>query len=143
MVTLVNTSVTLHSSDKNNYMPIAVVMALSKIFELCIMRKVETQLITSDNQFGFKREQGTDLCIFTVKSVIKHYNLHTNHVYPCFLTLLKLMIVLITGHCSENYSTDQFIFLVVRILMFWHTKQELCIRWEAEMSPYFTISNGV
>ena len=59
------------TSDQNNYRPIAIVMALSKIFELCIMRKVETQLITIDNQFGFKREYGIDLCIFTVKSVIK------------------------------------------------------------------------
>ena len=34
------------------------------------MRIVETQLIiTSDNQFGFKREHGTDLCIFTVKGI--------------------------------------------------------------------------
>ena len=45
------------------------------------MRKVETQLITSDNQFGFKREHGTDLCMFTVKSVIKYYNLHDSPVY--------------------------------------------------------------
>ena len=29
------------------------------------------------------------------------------------------------------------------MLMFWYTKQKLCIRWEAEMSLYFTISNGV
>ena len=104
------------TSDKNNYRPIAIVMALSKIFELCIMRKVETQLITSDNQFGFKREHGTDLCIFTVKSVIKYYNLHNSPVYYVFLMLLKPMIVLITGHCSENYSTDQFIFLLLECL---------------------------
>ena len=32
------------TSDKNNYRPIVIVMALSKMFELCIMRKVETQL---------------------------------------------------------------------------------------------------
>ena len=29
------------------------------------------------------------------------------------------------------------------MLMYWYTKHELCIRWGAEMSPYFTISNGV
>ena len=29
------------------------------------------------------------------------------------------------------------------MLMYWYTKQKLCIRWGAEMSPYFTISNGV
>ena len=50
------------TSDKNNYRPIAIVIALSKIFELCIMRMIETHLVTSDNQFGFKREHGTDLC---------------------------------------------------------------------------------
>ena len=48
------------TSDKNNYRPVAIVIALSKIFELCIMRMIETHLVTSDNQFGFKREHGTD-----------------------------------------------------------------------------------
>ena len=37
------------TSDKNNYRPIAVVIALSKIFELCIMRMIEAHLVTSDN----------------------------------------------------------------------------------------------
>ena len=49
------------------------------------MRKVETELITNDNQLGFKREHDTDLCIFTVKSVINYYNLHNSPVYTCFL----------------------------------------------------------
>ena len=78
------------TSDKNNYRSIAIVMALSTIFELCInMRKVETQLITSDNQLGFKREHGTDLCMFPVKSIIKYYNLHNSPVYTCFLDTSK------------------------------------------------------
>ena len=29
------------------------------------------------------------------------------------------------------------------MLMYWYTKEKLCIRWLAEMSPYFTIYNGV
>ena len=33
-----------------------------------------------------------------------------------FLMLLKPMIVLITGHCLENYLTDQFIFLLLECL---------------------------
>ena len=35
------------------------------------------------------------------------------------------------------------IILIVRMLMYWYTKQELCIRWGPEMSSYFTISSGV
>ena len=41
---------------------------------LCNIIDGELQLDTSDNQFGFKKQHSTDLCIFTVKSVIKYYN---------------------------------------------------------------------
>ena len=58
------------SSDKNNYRPIAIVTAMSKLFELCLSKLLDTFLVTSDNQFGFKRKHATDLCIYTVKSVI-------------------------------------------------------------------------
>ena len=43
------------TSDKNNYRPIAIVTAISKIFELCLMNLIESHLITKDNPFGFKK----------------------------------------------------------------------------------------
>ena len=131
------------TSDKNNYRSIAIVMALSKIFELCIRRKVETQLITSDNQFGFKREHGTDLCIFTVKSVIKYYNLHNSPVYTCFLDVSKAYDRVNHWALFRKLLNRSIHILIVRMLIYWYTKQELCIRWGSEISPYFTISNGV
>ena len=42
-------------SDKNNYRPIAVVTAYSKIFELCLLDIIEVYLDTHDYQFGFKK----------------------------------------------------------------------------------------
>ena len=131
------------TSDKNNYRPIAIVMALSKIYELCIMRKVETQLITSDNQFGFKSKHGTDLCTFTVKSVIKYYNLHNSPVYTCLLDASKAYDRVNHWTLFRKLLNRSIHTLIVRMLMYWYTKQELCIRWGAEMSPYFTVSNGV
>ena len=53
------------------------------------MRMIETHLVTSDNQFGFKREHGTDLYIYTVKSVIKYYNMHNSPMHTCFLDASK------------------------------------------------------
>ena len=50
------------------------------------------------------------------KSVIKYYNLHNSPVYTCFLDASKAYIVLTTGHCLENYSIDQFIFLLLECL---------------------------
>ena len=61
-------SKTDNSSDKINYRPIALVTVCSKIFELCLLK---LYLDTHDNQFGFKKQPSTDMCIFTLKSVIK------------------------------------------------------------------------
>ena len=62
-----------NSSDKANYRPIALVTACSKIFESCLLIMLEKYLHTHDQQFGFKGQHATDMCIFTVKSVIKYY----------------------------------------------------------------------
>ena len=124
------------TSDKNNYRSIAIVIALSKIFELCIMRKEGTQLITSDNQFGFKREHSPDLCIFTVKSVIKYYNLHKSLLYTCFLDASKAYDRANHWTLFRKLLNRSIHILIVKMLMYWYTKQELCIRWGAEMSPY-------
>ena len=77
------------TSDKNIYRPIAIVTAISKMFELCLMKLMESYLVTRDNQFGFKKKHSTDLCIFSVKSVIKYYNLYKSPVYSCFLDASK------------------------------------------------------
>ena len=61
------------------------------MFELCLMKLMESYLVTRDNQFGFKKKHSTDLCIFSVKSIIKYmyYNLYKSPVYSCFLDASK------------------------------------------------------
>ena len=43
------------TSAKNNDRPIAIVTAMSKIFELCLATIMDAHLITSDNQLGYKK----------------------------------------------------------------------------------------
>ena len=78
------------TSDKNNYRPFAIVTTMSKLFELCLSRVLDEYCCTSENQFGFNRKHATDLCIYTVKSVIKYYmyNYFSSPVFPCFLELI-------------------------------------------------------
>ena len=98
---------------------------------------IETHLVTSDNQFGFKREHGTDLCIYTVKSVIKYYNLHNSPVHTCFLDASKAYDRVNHWTLFKKLLDRSVHILVVRMLMFWYTRQELCIKWGAEMSSFF------
>ena len=50
-------------SSKDDYRPIALASVMSKLIERFILERIETCLLTSDNQFGFKSNHGTDQCI--------------------------------------------------------------------------------
>ena len=131
------------TSDKNNYRPIAIVTAISKMFELCLMKLMESYLVTRDNQFGFKKKHSTDLCIFSVKSVIKYYNLYKSPVYSCFLDASKAYDRVNHWTLFKKLLIRGISVIIVRILLFWYSKQEICIKWGNETSSCFTISNGV
>ena len=107
------------------------------------MKLIKTHLFTSDNQFGFKRQHGTDLCIFTVKSVIKYYNLCNSPVFTCFLDASKAYDRVNHWTLFKKLLKRSVSIIVVQMLMFWYSKQEVCIRWGTEMSSYFNINNGV
>ena len=96
------------TSDKNNYRPIALVTAALKIFEICILEVLEMYLITHDHQFGFKSKHSTDMCIFTVKSIVKYYTRQTVLCIPVFWTHLKLSTALIIGHYLGNLLIAKF-----------------------------------
>ena len=93
------------TSDKNNYRPIALVTAASKIFELCLSVIFENYLFTHDQQFGFNSKHSADFCIYTVKSVSKYYTQHHSLVYTCFFMHLKLLIRLIISSYLESCLT--------------------------------------
>ena len=77
------------TSDKGNYRPVAIVSAFSKLFECVLLGLIEVYLCTSDNQFGFKSKHSTDLCIYTLKSIIQYYKDYNSPVYSCFLDASK------------------------------------------------------
>ena len=116
---------------------------MSKILELCIMKLLETHLLTSDNQFGFKPQHGTDLWIYTVKSVIKYYNLCNSPVFTCFLDPSKAYDRVNHWSLFKKLLKQSVTIVVVWMLIFWYSKQEVCIRWETGISSHFNISNEV
>ena len=69
IVTIVNNK-SGNLSDSSNYRIIALATIMSKMFESVLLLKCAEYLSTSDNQFGFKSCHSTDLCIYTLKSLL-------------------------------------------------------------------------
>ena len=63
----------------DNYRPIALASILSKVLERILLTRIETFILTMDNQFGFKRNHSTDMCIHALKEIVAHYKSQNFH----------------------------------------------------------------
>ena len=116
------------SSDKGNYRPIALVIACSKIFEICLLKMLEMYLVTDDHQFGFKSQHATDMCIFTVKSVIKYYTKQNSSVFTCFLDAAKAFDRVSHWTLFSKLIQRNIPLVIVRIISYWYQTQTMCIK---------------
>ena len=72
-------------TDKNNYRPISFAKSMTKVMELLTLSKTECFLNTSDNQFGFKKKHGTDMCTNAFRQTIEYYKQNSSPV--CIIML--------------------------------------------------------
>ena len=64
-------------------------------------------------------------------------------MFTCFLGASKAYDCVNHWTLFKKILKRSVSIIVVRMLMFWYSKQEVCIRWGTEMSSYFNISNRI
>ena len=132
-----------NASDMSNYRPIALTPVLSKVLERMILQKTLQYLTTCDNQFGFKSNHSTDLCIYALKETIQYFISHDTPVFLCFKDASKAFDKINHLTLFSKLFERKFPLLLLRLLLYWYTNQEMCTRWGNEFSYIFTVSNGV
>jgi len=131
------------TTSVDNYRPIALVTVASKIFEIILLSLLEPFLSTCDNQFGFKKGHSTDHCIFVLKNAINYYRSYNSPVYACFLDASKCFDKINHWTLFKKLISRGIPMLLVRILIYWYSKQTFCVKWGSISSDFFTVSNGV
>ena len=115
---------------------------MSKIFECLLYLRMEPFLNTCPNQFGFKKNLGTELCNFTLKEFIIFYHNMGSHIFICFLDVSSAFDRL--SHTIVFTKLDKGVPLyLVRILCYWYLQQNIKVRWNGNFSESFTVTNGV
>ena len=130
-------------SSKDNYRPIALTSVLSKVLESIVLKQYHECFTTKCNQFGFKRDHSTDLCTFTFKQVIDYYNSKGSPVFICYLDASKAFDKINFWILFNKLIIRGLPLVIVRLLVFWYTKQKFIIRWGSSYSETFVASNGV
>ena len=129
--------------DKNNYRPIALVTAASKILEIVILNHIELYIDTSHNQFGFKRKHSTDTCVYALKNIIQYYKQHNSPVFTCFLDASRAFDRVNFWSLFKKLVDRGVPILIVRLLSYWYNNQEFCVKWGNSTSMCFITTNGV
>ena len=127
----------------DNYRPVALVTAISKLFELCILTRIEALLVTSDLQFGFKRSHSTDMCIFVLKEIVDFYKRHNTPIFLCFMDATKAFDRVNHWTLFRKLINRHIPLFIVRILQYWYSNQLFFVRWASALSNPFSVINGV
>ena len=117
---------------------------ISKVFEHCIFKRYEKFLLSSDNQFGFKKEVGCSYAIRTVRSIVDSYvakgstakfmrNWH-------FESIRQSKSFCTTNQADETSRSGYIIALVIES---WLLKCYSFIKWTCSFSLFFKLVFGV
>jgi hypothetical protein len=130
-------------TDRDNYRPIALTCIMSKVLEVAILYKYYDSLQTSDYQFGFKPQHGTDQCIFALKEVIDLYTASSSPVYVCFMDASKAFDRVNHFILCDKLLDRGIPVIVTRLLYTWFSTQTFYVKWVNSVSPAFMVLNGV
>jgi exonuclease III len=130
-------------TSSDNYRPIAITSVASKILELVLLEKMKTQLETIDNQFGFKKNSGTDMCVFTLQQIIEYYTKRSSPIYICFLDASKAFDRINHWKLFEKLIKRNVNKQIIRLIVRWYCTQSFYVRWGGHISDCFNVTNGV
>ena len=72
-------------TDSTNYRGIALSSIFGKLLDQIVLAKFADKLVTSDLQFGFKKQRSTNMCTMSLKETLEYYS---NADGVAFCTLL-------------------------------------------------------
>jgi len=133
----------LKVTDSNNYRPIAIATTSSKIVEHAILAIFDKQLATGYWQYGYKKELGTEMAVFSLKQVISHYNYNNTNVYAAFLDASKAFDNVLHAKLCNKLLDRGIDRNVVRFFYFWCKNQNFVIKWGNSYSLPFKTQKSV
>ena len=88
------------ASDSNNYRPVMLSSVLLKLFEHCLLEKIDPFISLNDRQHGFRKRYST-ACI-CLKETVNNYLKSNSDVYACFIDISKAFDTINHNSLFEN-----------------------------------------
>ena len=131
----------LCSSD--NYRPIMNSSVFLKLFEYCLLMKMEPYVVINDRQHGFRKLYSTATACYVLKETVLNYTQSHSHVYGCFLDISKAFDTVNHSIMIDKLHKLGIPASLVNIIEYWYDNQYVNVRFKNSFSEEWKIGNGV
>ena len=117
------------SNDSTNYRPICISNIICKIIEKVILNRIiSSLLITMDIQFGFKKNIGTEMCVFSLKQYLTYYNNNNTNMFVEFLDASKAFDKINHNILFKRLKDNNIPLYIINFLNYWYRNQIIYIK---------------
>jgi len=127
----------------SNYRGISLIPVIAKVFENAILSLCDDALVTSELQFGFKKNAGCSDAIFALRCTVEHFVTNGSSVFAASLDISKAFDCLNHFKLFSVLCTADIPIHVINLLCNWYSKLFAMVRWNGAYSNAFAIRSGV
>ena len=110
--------------------------------KLLLFESVNNAMVSDEYQFGFKSRHSTAICTNVFKQVVDYYTDRGSHVFACFVDFSKAFDRVNYWKLFSMLLDDGVDKQIVKLLCYWYSHQQACVRWQNCTSTLFAIGNG-
>lgn len=130
-------------STSNNYRPVMSSSIFLKLFEYCLLQKIDPYVKLNDRQHGFRKKYSTSTACLSLKETIMNYTRSNSDVHGCFLDFSKAF-----DSVNHKILIDKLVgtgmpLPIVNLIQYWYSNQSVKVKYKSFVSESWKISNGV
>ena len=131
------------SNKCDDYRGITINPVLSKLFEDCLLLRMQKYFETSSRQFGFKKGVGCRDAILNVKLASDHFTSNHSNVNICTIDVKKAFDSLNYNIIYNRLMDVHMPVCYIEILMCWYNKVFIVVKWQNVTSNFVKLKAGV
>ena len=125
------------------YRGITVSPAISKLFELILLRRYADYLSSDPLQFGFKKNSSCGSALFTFTEVVKHCNKFGSRAHCAFLDVSKAFDKVLHNGLFLKLLKRNVPVSFVKLLKYWYSRLSCMVKWNGSFGQLFPVLCGV
>ena len=126
-----------------NYRPVMISSVYLKLFEYCLLSKLEPYIKLNDRQHGFRKNNSTSTACFTLKETVMYYMNANSTVFSCFVDIRKAFDSVCHKILFRKLTALGIPTSLINVMRYWYDNQLVQVKYNSSFSLEWKLSNGV